>query len=82
VSARSAQEAGEPKAIDFKMETTTTRDGTQKTLKVPDVDLAHCTGCGTCENRCLVVERAGVRVSAANESRPPKSSMSLTGGKI
>jgi hypothetical protein len=29
-----------------------------------------------------VVDRAGVRVSAANESRTPRSSISLTGGKI
>jgi MauM/NapG family ferredoxin protein len=71
-----------PKAIYFKLETITARDGTQKTLKLPYVDLDHCTGCGTCENRCPVVDRAGVRVSAANESRTPKSSMSLTGGKI
>jgi MauM/NapG family ferredoxin protein len=71
-----------PKAIYFKMETITTRDGSQKTLKVPYVDLDHCTGCGTCENRCPVVDRAGVRVSVANESRTPKSSMSLTGGRI
>jgi len=71
-----------PKAIHFKVETVTARDGTQKTIKVPHVDLDHCTGCGTCENRCPVVDRAGVRVSVANESRTPKSSMSLTGGKI
>jgi MauM/NapG family ferredoxin protein len=71
-----------PKAIYFKVETITARDGTQKILKFPHVDLDHCTGCGTCENRCPVVDRAGVRVSAANESRSPKSSMSLTGGKI
>jgi ferredoxin len=71
-----------PKAIYFKVETITARDGTQKTLKFPYVDLDHCTGCGICENRCPVVDRAGVRVSAANESRTPKSSMSLTGGRI
>jgi polyferredoxin/NAD-dependent dihydropyrimidine dehydrogenase PreA subunit len=71
-----------PKAIYFKVETITTRDGQQKTLKLPYVDLDHCTGCGICETRCPVVDRAGVRVSAANESRTPKSSMTLTGGKI
>jgi ferredoxin len=71
-----------PKAIYFKIETITARDGTQKTLKFPYVDLDHCTGCGICETRCPVVDRAGVRVSAANESRSSKSSMSLTGGRI
>jgi polyferredoxin len=71
-----------PKAIYFKLETITARDGTQKTLKMPFVDLDQCVGCGICENRCPVVDRAGIRVSAANESRSPKSSISLTGGKI
>jgi MauM/NapG family ferredoxin protein len=71
-----------PKAIYFELETITARDGTKKTLKMPRVDLDHCTGCGTCENRCPVVDRAGIRVSAANESRTPRSSMSLTGGRI
>ncbi len=71
-----------PKAIYFKMETVITRDGTQKTIKMPYVDLDHCTGCGTCEARCPVVDSAGIRVTAANESRTRKSSLSLTGGKI
>jgi polyferredoxin len=71
-----------PKAIYFKLETIATRDGKQKTLRFPYVDLDHCTGCGICETRCPVVDRAGVRVSAANESRSPKSSISLSGGKI
>ena len=71
-----------PKAIYFKVETVTTRDGQQRTLKYPYVDLDHCTGCGICETRCPVVDRAGIRVSAANESRTSKSSISLTGGKI
>jgi ferredoxin len=71
-----------PKAIFFKVETITTRDGQQKTLKLPYVDLDQCTGCGICETRCPVVDRAGVRVSAANESRSSKSSIMLTSGKI
>ncbi len=70
-----------PKAIHTKTETITTRDGQQKALKRPYIDLEHCIGCGTCETRCPIVDRAGVRVSAANESRSPKSSISLTGGR-
>jgi len=46
------------------------------------VDLDYCTGCGICETRCPVVDRAADRLSAANESRTPRSSISLTGGKI
>ena len=71
-----------PKAIYFKLEAITTRDGKQKTLKFPYVDLDYCTGCGICETRCPIVDRAGVRVSAANESRTSRSSISLTSGKI
>ena len=61
-----------PKAIHFKVETVTDRNGKEKTLKFPYVDLDHCTGCGICEARCPVVDRAGIRVSAANESRTSK----------
>ncbi|MBN2575194.1 MAG: 4Fe-4S binding protein [Deltaproteobacteria bacterium] len=71
-----------PKAIYFKLETVTDRNGQEKTLKFPHVDLDHCTGCGICETRCPVVDRAGIRVSAANESRTSRSSISLSGGKI
>jgi polyferredoxin len=70
------------KAIYFKEETVTLRDGSQKTLKRPYVDLEYCVGCGICEARCPIVDSAGVRVSAANESRTSKSSMALSGGKL
>jgi formate hydrogenlyase subunit 6/NADH:ubiquinone oxidoreductase subunit I len=70
------------KAIYFKEETVTLRDGSQKTLKRPYVDLTYCVGCGICEARCPIVDSAGVRVSAANESRTSKSSMALSGGKL
>ncbi|MGA2447076.1 MAG: 4Fe-4S binding protein [Polyangiaceae bacterium] len=69
-----------PKAIYLKQEAVTARDGTQKTLKRPYVDLEYCVGCGTCETRCPIVDSAGVRVSAANESRTPRSSIHLLGG--
>jgi Pyruvate/2-oxoacid:ferredoxin oxidoreductase delta subunit len=60
----------------------TLRDGSQKTLKRPYVDLDYCVGCGICEARCPIVDSAGIRVSAANESRTPKSSIALSGGKV
>ncbi len=71
-----------PKAIFFKLETVTTRDGRQKTLKRPHVDLDKCWGCGICETRCPVFDRAAVRVSSVGESRSPVNRIVLTGGKI
>jgi polyferredoxin len=71
-----------PKAIFFKLETVTTRDGSQKTLKRPHVDLDKCWGCGICETRCPVFDRAAVRVSSVGESRSPVNRIVLTGGKI
>jgi formate hydrogenlyase subunit 6/NADH:ubiquinone oxidoreductase subunit I len=70
-----------PKAIYFKLETVTLRDGTQRTLKRPYVDLTLCTGCGICETRCPVFDLAGVRVSSVGESRSPKNRVML-GGKV
>jgi len=68
-----------PKAIYFKTETVTLRDGTQRTLKKPYVDLAHCTGCGICETRCPVFDLAGVRVSSVGETRSSKNRIILSG---
>jgi len=52
------------------METVTGRDGKQKTLKMPFVDLGLLHRLWPCETRCPVLIAPGVRVSAANESRP------------
>jgi ferredoxin len=71
-----------PKAIYFKLETVTLRDGSQRTLERPYVDLDLCTGCGTCEARCPVFDRAGVRVSSVGESRSPVNRLIVTGGRL
>ncbi len=68
-----------PKAIYFKKETVTLRDGSQKTLKRPQVDLKRCTGCGTCEARCPITDRAGVRCSSVGESRDPDNQLIMDG---
>jgi polyferredoxin len=70
------------KAIYFKLETVTRRDGSQKTLKRPFVDLEKCVGCGTCEARCPVYDQAAVRVSSVGESRSPKNRIIMTGGRV
>ncbi|MFH0899972.1 MAG: 4Fe-4S dicluster domain-containing protein, partial [Pseudomonadota bacterium] len=66
-----------PKAIYFKLETVTLRDGSTRTLKRPYVDLERCTGCGTCEARCPVFDRAAIRVSSVGESRSAKNRVIL-----
>lgn len=69
------------KAIYFKLETVTLRDGSTKVLKRPFVDLARCVGCGTCEARCPVFDHAGVRVTSVGETRSAKNRIML-GGKV
>jgi ferredoxin len=70
-----------PKAIFLKLETVTLRDGTQRTLKRPYVDLERCVGCGTCETRCPSFDRAAIRVSSVGETRSPNNRFIL-GGKL
>ncbi len=48
-----------------------TRDGQTRTIKVPRVDPDKCTGCGTCENVCVLRDQPGIRVFSSNESRHP-----------
>ena len=69
------------KAIYFKLETVTLRDGSQKVLKRPYVDLGLCVGCGTCEARCPVFDQAGVRVSSVGETRSAQNRIML-GGRV
>jgi MauM/NapG family ferredoxin protein len=69
------------KAIYFKLETVTVRDGSAKVLKRPYVDLARCVGCGTCEARCPVFDQAAVRVNSVGETRSLKNRIML-GGRV
>jgi len=50
-------------------------DGELVTLQQPHVDPELCTGCGLCENRCPVGEKAAIRVSSVGESRDPANQM-------
>jgi MauM/NapG family ferredoxin protein len=47
------------------------RDGATKTIKQPRVDADRCTGCGQCENVCVLKDRPGIRVFSTNEGRRP-----------
>ncbi len=69
-----------PKAIFFKEEAVHRRDGATVTLKRPHVDLEKCIGCGVCEARCPVFDRAAIRVSSVGETRSDKNRIVLKGG--
>ncbi len=69
----------DPKAIWLEELEGRDRDGRPVRLQRPHVDPSRCVGCGICENRCPVGERAAIRVSSAGESRNPANRM-LVGG--
>ena len=58
-----------PKAIHVERTEARTRDGKLVTLQRPHVDLKRCTGCGICENRCPIYDKAGIRVTSVGETR-------------
>ncbi len=49
-------------------------------VKVPVVVVDLCVGCGICETRCPVVDRAGIRVTSIGESRNPGNRLKLPAG--
>ena len=67
-----------PKAIWFKTTEITMRDGTTKLLKLPHVDPKICVGCGICENKCPVHDRAAIRVTSIGETRSKTNQMILS----
>jgi MauM/NapG family ferredoxin protein len=46
-------------------------------VKLPQVHLQQCTGCGICENKCPVKGKPAIRVIAAGESRSRKNRILL-----
>jgi polyferredoxin/Pyruvate/2-oxoacid:ferredoxin oxidoreductase delta subunit len=62
-----------PKAIRLEEGRIVIRDGVEETLQLPYLDPELCTGCGLCENRCPVGEKAAIRVSSVGESRDPRN---------
>ena len=69
-----------PKAIWYRKVTLPGRDDGQSTeLKQPHLEPALCIGCGICENKCPVVDKAAVRVTSVGESRSQKNRMILKG---
>ncbi|HEX8948136.1 MAG TPA: 4Fe-4S binding protein [Dissulfurispiraceae bacterium] len=66
-----------PKAIWFENVEVPLRDGTRKVLKRPYIDPKLCIGCGICENKCPIRDRAGVRVTSIGETRSSVNQMIL-----
>ncbi|MCU0302602.1 MAG: 4Fe-4S dicluster domain-containing protein [Thermoanaerobaculales bacterium] len=64
-----------PKAIRLEATTVKDRNGRDVPVQQPFVDPELCTGCGLCENRCPVGERAAIRVFSVGESRDPGNRM-------
>ena len=67
-----------PKAIWYKVTEIPARDGSKVKLKQPYVDPRLCIGCGICENKCPVEDKAAIRVSSVGESRSRRNRMLLT----
>ncbi len=66
----------DPKAITFERETVETADGPVE-IKKPVIDPKICTGCGICEYKCPVGQRAAVRVSSIGEDRSEENRILL-----
>lgn len=66
-----------PKAIWYKKVELADRTGKLVGLKQPYVDPALCIGCGICENKCPVSDRAAIRVTSVGESRSVRNQMIL-----
>ncbi len=66
-----------PKAIWFQTVEVRLRDGGTKRLKQPHVDPELCIGCGICENKCPVHDKAAIRVTSIGETRSDTNQMIL-----
>ncbi|MBF0558314.1 MAG: 4Fe-4S binding protein [Nitrospirae bacterium] len=66
-----------PKAIWFETVEVRLRDGSLKKLKRPFIDTNLCIGCGICETKCPIRDRAAVRVTSIGESRSVINQMIL-----
>jgi MauM/NapG family ferredoxin protein len=65
------------KAIRLRTEQVPTGTGEIKTFKRPYVDESRCVGCGICETKCPLTDRAGIVVTSRGESRGAELSVLL-----
>lgn len=66
-----------PKAIYFYEDWVQGPGGQRLKVKLPQVDLKRCTGCGICENKCPIKGQPAIRVIAAGESRTTRNQIIL-----
>lgn len=66
-----------PKAIYFFEDWVEGPGGKRVKVKLPQVDLTRCTGCGICENKCPVRGKPAIRIISAGESRSAKNQILL-----
>ncbi|GAB4239143.1 MAG: 4Fe-4S binding protein [Deltaproteobacteria bacterium] len=57
------------KAIVLREERTQTQGGEWKTFQKPYIEDALCVGCGICETKCPLPDRAAIRVTSRGETR-------------
>jgi MauM/NapG family ferredoxin protein len=57
------------KAIWFEQVMVRNREGKERILKLPRVDLELCIGCGLCETKCPVLGQPAIYVTSVGESR-------------
>lgn len=66
------------KAIWFEEVRVRDRNGKEKVLKQPRVDLELCIGCGICETKCPVLGLPAIYVSSVGESRSRENQLLLS----
>ena len=52
-------------------------DGSIKSAQAPVVDMATCTGCGICVNKCPVVDAPAIYVTSVGETRSERNQVLL-----
>ncbi len=58
------------------------RGGKFRRVKLPQVDLDLCIGCGICEKRCPILDLPAIRVSSIGELRNPNNQLILSSASL
>jgi polyferredoxin len=65
------------KAVWFEKASVKDRNGKEKAIQQPRVDLELCIGCGICEAKCPVIDRPAIHVTSIGESRSKENQLLL-----